>query len=235
VNPPSELLNAGLVALQFFQLTSWLLGGRGYLGKAATVATVGIVGFLVFHSFWQYSSERFNLMALPPTAFLLARWFEWWCDSERTVDEASAGRAWAFLTLVSAICLIQWLYTPVVLDDHVRALRVNTGRPRELAELANANPRSAWIEIGPEFAYHFEGRTIFDRDEPFFYQRLPEAEKLFAQQEIAWVVTRKTEEDWLRTHPQAAASNVRLHRQADDGVWILYRVEYLRPKTGPNP
>ncbi|GIX43665.1 MAG: hypothetical protein KatS3mg130_0073 [Candidatus Sumerlaea sp.] len=233
VDPPSALLNAGLVVLQIFQFTSWLLGGRGYLGKSAAVATGGVVGFLVLHSFWQYSSERFNLLALPPTAFLLARWLEWWCDSERTVDKTTAGRAGAFLVLVSAICLTQWLYTPVVLEDHIRALRENTGRPRELAELANTNPRTAWIEIGPEFAYYFQGRTIFDRDEPFFYRRLPEAEKLFAQREVAWVVTNKTEEDWLRAHPGAAASGVRLYREADDGVWTLYRVEYRQPPLVP--
>lgn len=227
VNPPTTWLNAMLVVLQIFQFASWLLGGRGYLGKSAFVATGGVAGFLLLHSFGQYSSERFNLLALPPAAFLLARWLEWWCDSGRTVDETSRGRATAFVALVATICLTQWLYPPVVLDDHIRALKQNTGRPRELAELANADPRTAWIEIGPEFAYHFKGRTIFDRDEPFFYRRLPETEKLFAQREVAWVVTKKSEEEWLCNHPGAALSGVRLRREADDGVWRLYRVEYL--------
>jgi hypothetical protein len=212
-------------ALSLF-LMALVVALRGYLGRLYQWATVVVVAFLAAHSQWGYTSERFILPVLPAAMLALARLLEWLTNRERGADAAPRRYRMVFSGLVGLWCLVWWLYMPAVIGNHISALHENTGRPHALAQIANADPSgTAWIEIGPEFAYFYEGQTYFDKDEPFFYMKAAEDEgRLFQRLRVRWIVTRDGPAQWLGRHPRIAALGVALVKEADDGMWTLYRV-----------
>lgn len=214
-------------------LMAMILALRGYLGRFAFGAAAMSCGFLLCHSLWTYSSERFIVPVLPPAMLALARLLEWLTDQTHTADSCSRPRRLVFALAIALWCLTWWSYTPAVIEDHVRALHQDTGRPHEMAQLANSNTRgAAWIEIGPEFAYFYEGRTYFDHDEPFFFLRAKDKEPaVFRELCVQWIVTRLPADEWLKRHPEIAKLGVQLRRETDDGVWTLYRVLWPKDAT----
>ncbi len=207
-------------------LMAVILALRGYLGARARGAALLACGFLVCHSFWTYSSERFIVPVLPAAMLVLGRLLEWLTDQTCTADSFPRCRRFFYACAIVLWCLAWWFYTPAVIEDHVRALHQDTGRPHEMAQLANADAHGgAWIEIGPEFAYFYKGRTYFDHDEPFFFRREKDKEAaIFQELRVQWVVTRTSADEWLARHPEIAKLGVRLQRETADGVWTLYRV-----------
>ena len=218
-------------------MMSVVLSLRGYLGIRVLHSGLIVVAFLALHSFWNYSSERFILPVLPAGMFVTARCMEWFCDREKPIEAFSPPKRFAFLFLVVGWCATMWGYAPVVIENHITALRHNTGHPRELAQVANSQPHGiAWIEIGPEFAYFYKGTTYFGYDEPFFYSRSPKEEvDYFGKRHVRWVITKDSPEEWCRKHPHldGCGKSFRLRRETDDGLWTLYRVEYLLPPLVP--
>jgi hypothetical protein len=223
----SELVNSTIVATQILYYAILFPALRGYCGPRARTATWGMIAFMVAHSFWDYDSERFNFLALPLAAFMMARGTEWLVDRRLDADRTTAARAVIFAMLIAVVCSGQVLYARTAIDDHIKALRVNTGRPHDLARLANRDPGgTAWIEIGPEFAYFYDGKTYFDKDEPFFFRRTAgNTAQFFARENVRWVVTRETAPGWLMKHPDLTSATVTLSREASDGLWTLYRAE----------
>lgn len=232
VSAPHPLIDHALVVGNFVFFASLLLGCRGYVGRDAMVAGWLVLAFLLAHSLWRYSSERFIIPVLPAGMFALARFLEWFLDRRRTRGSHPRPASLGFALLVGSWCAVMWLYAPAVVTNHIEALRVNTGRPHEMATVANSDPHgTAWVEIGPEFAYFYAGRTYFDREEPFFYRRVPEFEAgCLGEAQLRWVVTRDTPQQWLARHALGTTWSAQMHWNLalDDGFWKLYRIEWHR-------
>jgi len=220
------ILDLALTCTVNLFLMALVLALRGYLGRLYQWAMIVAVVFLAAHSQWGYTSERFILPVLPAGMLAVARLLEWLTNREHGADAAPRRYRLAFSGLAGVWCLVWWLYMPAVIGNHISALHENTGRPRDLAQIANGDPNgTAWIEIGPEFAYFYEGPTYFDKDEPFFYMKAAEDEgRLFQRLRVRWIVTRDGPAQWLGRHPRIAALGVALVKEADDGMWTLYRV-----------
>jgi hypothetical protein len=235
-----DVMGASLVLNQVFYYAALVISLRGFAGRMAGTAAWALVAFLAAHSTWNYSSERFNVLVLPLAALVVARGVEWLIDRDSNFDTFSRAKAAAFCCVVAFVCMIQCFYAVDVIDDHIDALRRGTGKPREMARVANSNPRGAWVELGPEFAYYFDGTTYFDHDEPFFYRRTA-ANKAdhFEHAHIAWVVTRSSPEEWFARHPDLTTGSISLRRETGDGIWTLYRVvptghEVQNQESAPN-
>ncbi|MGC8840777.1 MAG: hypothetical protein ACP5QZ_04895 [Candidatus Sumerlaeaceae bacterium] len=229
VQGANSAIDWGLTIGNFLFFMAILLSLRGYLGPLARAAGTAVLVYLGAHSLWSYTSERFIMLVLPAGVLLLARLFEWLSDKQRDADSAEQLTRLSFAACILSWSMLMWSYTPSVFTNHSNALRENTGRPREMAELANSNASgAAWIEIGPEFAYFYKGQTYFDHNEPFFFHRTNEDEgQLFVRLKVRWVVTRDTPEQWLAKHPQIARLAPKLQRIAHDGTWTLYRVSLI--------
>ncbi|MCX7019717.1 MAG: hypothetical protein WCK47_03380 [bacterium] len=224
VNPPSALNILIILSLMLFYGVA-IPSLRGYAGRGAFLGAWALVVYLAAHSLWYYSSERYNVLVEPVVAYLLARGVEWLYSRNHRADQFGRWKAGFYALTIATICLVQLLQGYYVIKDHQKALARGAGRPRELAQLANARPGTVWSEMGPEFAYYHAGTTYFDLDEPFFYRRTAScARDYFARQDVRWVVTRQTPEKWFAAHPDISSGALSLRRYASDGIFTLYEV-----------
>jgi len=230
VIPPSVVLNVLIIfsLLLFYGIVFPAM--RGYIGRGAFLAVWGLTIYLVAHSMWYYSSERFNVIVEPLVAYLLARGLEWLFSRETLADEFPEWKATLYALTVAVVCAVQLLQGYYVIKDHQQALARDAGRPRELALVANTRPGTAWSEMGPEFAYYHDGPTYIDADEPFFYKRTASStHAYFADHDVRWIVTRKTPDGWFAAHPDMSSATLSLKRQISDGLFTLYEAARKNP------
>ena len=198
---------------------------RGYAGR--TLATVAwlLFGYFVLHSFWYYSSERFNMLALPAAIAVFTLGLGYLADRTRSDGSLRGLAGPAFAVVVALFSWNQLTYSRLSIHDHQKALGRDAGRMREMAALANQSPTEAWSEGGIEFSYHFKGHTYMDFDQAYFVKRTqPSASRYFAERNVEWIVTRDTPGQWFARHQDVSSASLSLRRHAGDGVFNLYRV-----------
>lgn len=227
VSHPNNAVNLVSILEQFVFEVTLLVALRGYAGRRTCFGAWMFLAYLAAHSLWYYSSERFNVLAIPLATALLVRGIEWLVTRQPGITLARKGGTEIFGGLVLILCTVHFLMSRPIIADHQFALEQNEGRPEQLAQIANEAPGIAWTETGPPFAYVFKGRTYFDSDNPYFYRRtVTDPGAYFKQNHVTWIVSRRTSEEWLTEHSAVKDLGIMLQRVASDGKFVLYRLGY---------
>lgn len=224
---PWPSVNLSLIALHFLFTAVLLIALRGYLRRGAAAAGWLILGYLAAHSFWYYSSERFNLLALPAVAALTAIGLAWFVQRERALEESPIVQRAAYVLLVFFFGAVQVAYSPGIVTQHIDALARGAGNPRGMAAIAARKPGIVWADTGLEFAYYYyPGRTYLDFDLDHFIRRTePDPAAFFRRNTVRWVLTQHSLEEWLRTHEGITTAAFTFTPRAHDGAATLYEVE----------
>lgn len=219
-------INLSLIMLQLFLVAVLIVSARGYLQRGGGFLAWLVIGYLVAHSFWYYSTERFNILALPATSALLAYGLAWLLGPG--VQTGKLLLQWLFVIVVSTFAGIQVMYGPELVKDHARTLAHAAGQPRQMATIAARKPGVAWVDSGLQFAYYYPGRTYVDADSPHFSRRtVSDPGEYFRNNDVRWLLTTRTLSEWLDTHAGVTTSTYSFTPRARDGLATLYEVERL--------
>lgn len=214
------------VALVMFQMTTYAIVVLSVViafGRKFALLAWSCLLYLVAHSFWYYTSERFNILILPAISLL----FVGVIDRALSQVRVNAGiRGWLIAAVALALVAGFEIYTPLLIKHHLEQLVSDGARPHEMAAIANQNPAYCWAETGPDFAYFYHGPVYMDHDQPYFYHKTATDEaQFFREHDITWIVTHaQNPRAWFTQHPDVSSATLQLHLRARDRFYNLYSV-----------
>jgi hypothetical protein len=185
------------LAALFFALVSGLVR-RGF----AFFCAAGIVLYACLHAFWFYNYERFDYLAVPAAALVLA----WAADRASLVAPARLRTA-ALCLFFGLAAAISGAYGTRVSQMHAERLKMHQqGRDyRALGKAASAaNPKGRPIvtDLGPYLAWYVNGHAFFDRVEPDFFDDVvpggTQGRLFLAREKVGAIVTWKSATDIQR-------------------------------------
>ncbi len=200
---PDLFTHLGFRVLWYFFAAALILTPRGLLGRQALWAWVVVWVYWLGHSFWYFSSERYNLFLVPLFALLLVRMAAWFAMPGRPNEGHSAGKQsimfWGIVAGILALQLNSWF---VILVHNIQINRNYSDRDYQNAAFYMDSPTPGGIltDQAADFAYWQDRPVWFALDVEAFNVGLLQEEAdlrpVVEEHDIAWIALRQPAEEY---------------------------------------